>query len=302
MKRIYEDWNPTATSLELVGKAEEIIHEYYRAGYVLTLRQLYYQFVARDIIPNTERSYKNLGTVITKARMAGLISWHAIEDRNRGHYSDWYEEDEMAPINGLSAGIHFDRWARQDVYIEVWVEKEALGNVISRACRPLCLPHLSCKGYLSAAEAWRAGQRFMEKLQDGKSCVLIHLGDHDPSGIDMTRDNSDRVNLFADAAVNGAVDVRRIALNMDQVNRYNPPPNPAKVTDSRASGYISRFGRISWELDALEPSVIENLIQDTVEPYIDHDLWDDVEEEEKAMKARLDRVGDRWDEIQRIIS
>lgn len=213
MKIAYKSWNPKPETQAIVETADRIIREYQAAGYVLTLRQLYYQFVARDIIENSERSYKNLGTAITNARMAGMIDWEAIEDRNREHHSFWSRENILVPIKGLPSLIRFDRWARQPVYIEVWVEKEALGNVVARACDPYFVPYMSCKGYLSASEAWRAGMRFSEQIDYGKECLLIHLGDHDPSGIDMTRDNQDRLDLFTQ--IPKGVRVERIALNMD---------------------------------------------------------------------------------------
>lgn len=298
MKRFYKEWNPNQNSINLVSIANDIINEYQAAGYVLTLRQLYYQFVARDIIENTERSYKNLGSVITRARMAGLLSWEAIEDRNREYNSFWTDEDELNPIRDLPRYIRYDQWARQDTYIEVWVEKEALGNVVERACKPLLVPHMACKGYLSASEAWRAGMRFEEKIDEGKNCVLIHLGDHDPSGIDMTRDNADRLELFAGQGI----EVTRIALNMDQVEQYNPPTNPAKITDSRAKEYIRRYGRKSWELDALEPAVLERLITNEIEQYIDSELWDEVDNQEAETCDLLRKVYDRWDDVRELLN
>lgn len=294
----YTEWNPKQASLDLVYMANDIINEYDAAGYTLTLRQLYYQFVARDLIENTERSYKNLGSIITKARLAGLISWEAIEDRNRTHNSFWYDEDETSPVKDLPGFIRYDQWARQETYVEVWVEKEALGNVVERACKPLLVPHLSCKGYLSASEAWRAGQRFAEKLAEGKQCRLIHLGDHDPSGIDMTRDNEDRIDLFTGF---GGVEISRIALNMDQVQQYKPPTNPAKLKDSRAKEYIKKYGRSSWELDALEPSVLETLITNEVEQYIDRDLWDDTIIEQEQTRDLLRKVYNNWDVVRELL-
>ena len=294
-KIFYKEWNPRGQSLILVDTAEDIINEYQAAGYVLTLRQLYYQFVARDIIENTERSYKNLGSIITRARMAGLISWDAIEDRNREHHNFWYQESSSSVIRNLPNYIRFDRWERQPYYVEVWVEKEALGNVVSRACNPLLVPHMACKGYLSASEAWRAGQRFEEKIHDGKECVLIHLGDHDPSSIDMTRDNRDRMDIFTQMP--GGVDVRRIALNMDQIEEYKPPAAPAKKSDSRAIDYIRRYGKKSWELDALEPSMMEKLITDEVRGLIEWDSWQQVADDEEGTEDLLGRLYDKWDEI-----
>ena len=299
MKIAYENWNPTDASWGLIEKAEEIIDEYTREGYQLTLRQLYYQFVSRDLIPNTERSYKNLGNLITKARMGGYLSWLSIEDRNRGHVAPYIQENELDILSGLAGHIEFDRWADQDTYIEVWVEKDALGNVIERACAPLQVPFMACKGYLSASQAWAAGQRFKEQLENGKNCVLLHLGDHDPSGIDMTRDNRERLQLFAEDQWQITVD--RIALNMDQVHQYNPPPNPAKLSDSRAKDYIKAYGNSSWELDALEPSVIVQLIRDSVEPYIDRDVWEDTERREEDKKELLRQLAPNWEDVKRLL-
>jgi len=298
MKIQYIDWNPKPATLELVYLAEDIIHEYEKQGYVLTLRQLYYQLVARGLIENTERSYKNLGNHITKARMAGLLDWSLIEDRNRTFNQLGICEDEYSLMRRLAPSINYDLWDRQDNYVEVWVEKEALGNVIARACEPLRVPYLACKGYLSASEIWRGGQRLKSKLEDYKNCVVIHLGDHDPSGIDMTRDNQARLSLFSEEGkfLDG-VFVKRVALNMDQVRAYNPPPNPAKEKDTRARDYIVRYGEVSWELDALEPSVIEALITDTVEEYIDWNAWDETLSEEGAKKEAMVKLCNNWPKV-----
>ena len=293
MKIAYRDWNPNRASGELVTTAESIITEYLNQGYVLTLRQLYYQFVSRDIIPNTERSYKNLGNLITKARMAGMISWSAIEDRGRGVVAPVIHENLENLINAAKRSIRFDRWERQDNYVEVWVEKEALGNVISKACRKTQTPYLSCKGYLSASEAWRAGRRLKDRFEQGQTPIIIHLGDHDPSGIDMTRDNAERLEIFSE----DWVEVKRIALNMDQVEQYTPPPNPTKLSDTRAANYISACGYDSWELDALEPSVIRDLIESTIDDLIDWDIWHDVDEQEQESIDIMDRLESRWDDV-----
>ncbi len=288
---VYEAWTPRPETERLVNTASDIIDEYEAQGFSLTLRQLYYQFVARDIISNTERSYKNLGNTIVKARMAGLLSWTAIEDRTRTHHTPWIEEDDQTLISDLSAYIRFDQWARQDYYVEVWVEKEALGEVIEQACDPFLVTHMACKGYMSTSELWRAGQRFQEKADAGKKGVLIHLGDHDPSGIDMTRDNDSRVRLFSDFS---EVDVRRIALNMDQIDEHKPPPNPTKYSDSRATGYLANYGESSWELDALEPAILVKLITEELESLVDRATWNEVLWEEEKMKSIFENLANNW--------
>ncbi len=281
-----------------ITKANAIIKEYNAKGYVLTLRQLYYQFVARGLIENTERSYKNLGSAVNDGRMAGLLPWDGIEDRGREHHGTYSNEDMQEVFNGLEHHYTVDTWARQPVYVEAWVEKEALGNVLERPCGRWRVPHMSCKGYLSASAMWRAGERFAQQFDAGKKCVLIHLGDHDPSGIDMTRDNIDRLRMFAGT---DDLEIVRIALNMDQVERYNPPPNPAKITDSRSDDYIANYGEQSWELDALEPEVIARLVEAEIKQRIDKDIWDEAVAEEKEQREYLKRFYAEFNEIKEFL-
>ncbi len=284
-----------AAAQNTIDQAQGIIAEMEAQGYVLTLRQLYYQFVSRNWIPNEEREYKRLGRILTDAREDGQVSWTAIEDRGRNCYGPTPEEDPAAVIGGIEHGLQFDLWARQDHYVEAWVEKSALEGVVSRPCDRLHVPYMACKGYLSTSEAWRAGLRFREALGDGKRCTLIHLSDHDPSGFDMTRDNGERLNLFAESL---DITVRRVALNMDQVERYGPPPNPTKLTDSRAPDYVRRFGLESWELDALEPSVLDALITDTVDEYRDMAVWEETLAEQREARRSLAALSENWSEVE----
>ena len=295
MKIAYEDRNFSKKSLGRIEQANTIIDEYEAQGFTLTLRQLYYQFVARNLLENTGRSYKRIGKLIRDARMAGHVSWTAIEDRGRSLVEWLKEEDERNVFRDLERRFALDYWSRQGVYVEVWIEKAALRNIIERPCSAYRVPHLGCIGYLSISEIWRAAhERFERAAAEGRRCVLIHLGDHDPSGLDMTRDNKDRLDRLTDIA---SVEIRRIALNIDQVVHYNPPPNPTKETDTRAAEYVQRFGNHSWELDALEPSVIEELIESELDSLIDFDVWAETKEEEDERRSVLARVHDRWDDI-----
>lgn len=116
----------------------------------------------------------------------------------------------------------------------------------------------------------------------------------------MSRDIVDRLQIFAqDLAVlrdedldfsAPAISVHRIALNMAQVQRYSPPPNPAKITDSRASEYIKRFGDESWELDALDPATIDDLISNKIREVLDEEAWQLALTEEREAKRRLAEI------------
>jgi len=296
-------------SLYLIEQANQIIAQYEEQGFSLTLRQLYYQLVARDLLPdsffdpkfgstNNPKSYKKLGSVINDARLAGLIDWRAIEDRTRNlrSLSHWRTPAEI--VGAVGRSYRLDKWETQNYRPEVWVEKDALGDVVARAAQPLDVPFFSCRGYTSQSEMWGAAQRFRSYARQGQTPFVIHLGDHDPSGIDMTRDIIDRLEMFT----GGEIAVERIALNFDQVQQYNPPPNPAKENDSRATGYIADFGTSSWELDALEPRVLVDLITRIVEDIIEWEEWNKVIDREMRERSLLQTVGDRWTDVEAFLS
>jgi hypothetical protein len=159
------------------------------------------------------------------------------------------------------------------------------------------VPYFSCRGYTSQSELWSAARRLSRYESAGQDTVVIHLGDHDPSGVDMTRDIQERLALFGSTAT-----VRRIALNMAQVEQYDPPPNPAKLTDSRATGYISAFGESSWELDALDPATLDRLIDDEIRSWRDEDRWAADTEHMQRQRAVLTAVSRRWTDIEALVN
>jgi hypothetical protein len=283
MKKAYITRRFKPESARLIELANRIIAEYEAQGYELTLRQLYYQLVARDVIPNNERSYKNLGSLINDARLAGLVDWMAIEDRTRNVRSNPHWERPRDIIDAAVSQYRIDKWENQAHRIEVWVEKDALVGVIARICGELDLAYFSCRGYTSASELWRAGRRLRDYARNGQIPIVIHLGDHDPSGIDMTRDITERLELFAETPI----EIHRIALNWDQIDLYQPPPNPAKLTDSRANGYIAKHGLESWELDALRPEVLAGLIRDEVFSFRNVERWQEMVDREEVERESL---------------
>jgi hypothetical protein len=280
-------------SLGLIEKANLIIEDMLSQGFDLTLRQLYYQFVSKDLIPNTERSYKNLGSVINDARLAGLIDWDHISDRTRSLRQNSHWQNPQDIMNGAARSYKIDLWARQKYRPEVWIEKDALVGVIEGVCREEDVPFFSCRGYTSQSEMWAGAMRLKAWAEKhDQTPVIFHLGDHDPSGKDMTRDVTDRIELFM-----GSVRLERLALNMDQIEQYHPPPNPAKVTDSRATAYIAEFGDSSWELDALEPRVIVDLIRKNVNKLKNKRIWAEDVARWKKEQGLLEKASKYWDRI-----
>lgn len=294
MKQCYIERKFAPASVALIATMNTIIADYQRQGFVLTVRQLYYQLVARDVVPNTIQSYHRVASVINDAKLAGLIDWAAIEDRTREFVSQTRWRNGAHILQAAISGYHKDMWATQEHRAFAIVEKEALVGVLEGVCREFDMPLLAARGYPSGSvlREFAVEQILPAMVRKGQDIVLFHLGDHDPSGIDMTRDLEERLTLFTGANVM----VRRLALNMPQIEEQQPPENPAKQTDSRFEGYAALYGESSWELDALSPSYLADLIRNAVEPFIDREAWEQVSEEIEDTKTRIRSLSETFEE------
>lgn len=270
-------------TLALIATANDIIDEYSSNGFDLTVRQLFYQFVARGLLPNSEKSYNKVKSFVSDGRMAGLIDWEAIKDRTRYVRELAHWASPRSIIAACARQYRTDKWNTQTFRPECWIEKDALVGVIEPVCEDLDVACFSCRGYASQSSMFEASERLKDYVYSGQTPVILHLGDHDPSGLDMTRDIRERLALF----MGEDIEVRRIALTMAQVRQFNPPPNPAKVTDARAKEYKLLHGPHSWELDALDPATLSQLIRDEVGALRDDVLWDEAVEMEQEGRDRI---------------
>jgi len=282
VKRRFMTKNFGSAARERIDLCNEVIAAYLKMGLRLTLRQLYYPLVTKNVIANREHEYKGLGKLLSDARLCGLVDWSAIEDRVRRPDVPQDFEDLNELVNAALASYRLPRWRGQKNYVELWVEKDALSGVLAPLGRQYHVTIMVNRGYSSQSAMYESAQRFNVAEEDGRSCFLFYLGDHDPSGEDMVRDVRDRLERF-----NCDLEVRKIALTMEQVEQYDPPPNPAKMSDSRAQNYVALHGDSSWEVDALPPDVLQQLIRDAVEEVLDQAVMDEVVAEEELDKTRL---------------
>lgn len=294
MKRAYIKWTPTAKKQKIVLQVNAILKEYGDQNLLpMTTRAVYYQIIAKGWADawwddpkkaNSPKSYGLLKGIVSKGRQAGFIDWDAIEDRGREVFGVNYVESPAQAFAAARNGYALDLWHNQPIRPIVLVEKDGQLGVIGRVCNDLRVDYTSCHGYSSQSALWRLGQRFQDHIARGQRPIVFHLGDHDPSGIDMTRDNQERLSLYAGVPVQ----VVRLALNRAQIDEYDPPPNPAKFSDSRSAAYVAEHGRSSWELDALRPDVIAGTIRDAVLRVRDPAKWSEALAEEADDKDRMD--------------
>jgi len=280
---------------DTITNVKQILSEY---DYALTLRQIFYRLVSDYGLPNNKTSYTGLSKQLVKARENQDIPADAIEDRSRGIIKsdddddgtpeDYYNQMLNYLKNDFADLYSMSMWETQDYYIEVWVEKDALSQVISRISRKYKVLTAPSRGYSSFSYIYDTVRRFKQN-GNGKKRLVLHFSDHDPSGLDMTRDLQLRLQNYGANA-----EVKRIALTYDQVKKYNLSPNPTKFADPRSKNYVKAYGNECWELDALPPDVLQQLVEDNIQKYIDQGKWD---EREKEIEDNQNKIQEQVDKL-----
>lgn len=290
MKEAFIEVNFQQKSLDMIAICNEIISLYQGQGLKLTLRQLYYQLVTRNLVPNTERSYKNAGKLMSQGRLAGMVDWEAMEDRLRtpNMITEWRSPAHI--MDAVIRGYTLPRWQRQPRYVELWCEKDALAGVLQPITEQYHITLMVNRGYSSQSAMREAAERLRDADADDKEITILYIGDQDPSGEDMVRDVGDRLRLLTREDIE--IEVIKLAITQDQVAQYNPPPNPAKMSDSRAEAFVAKFGSSSYEADALPPDVLAAVVDGAIEELIDPDLWEEVIEREDIDKELLQLARD----------
>ena len=267
----------------MIDAVNNILQTYHSQGYRLTLRQLYYQLVAQGMIPNNIKEYSKLSQTCVIGRMNGLIDWDMIEDRVRIPYLEYYSNSPQEAIEDTLRQYKRDRQEGQPKHIEIWTEKDAVSNILKRVSKKFHVRLMVNRGYSSCSAMYQTYNRF---YNTDKEQVILYVGDHDPSGLDMLRDIQERLYVFGAYAFK----LIPVALTMSQINQYKPPPNPTKISDPRAKWYINQFGNTSWELDALSPKILKTVVEAAVISCLNISQYKDMIKQENEDKIKLEDI------------
>lgn len=192
-----------ASKIDTINHIIRIVNRYIEEGETLTLRQLHYQFVGH--VPeyvNHDSAYKKLGTILDDLRYSGIVPWDAFEDRGRKPFIPYSVIDVQDALRDAVDTYRINRQEGQNVYVELWTEKDALSAIFSKITSYYHIRLVVNKGYTSSTAAHQAYQRFVREIEKGNKAIILYFGDHDPSGLDMVRDINDRIMFFLSRGAN----------------------------------------------------------------------------------------------------
>jgi len=261
----------------------------------LTVRQLFYQIISLPNSPleNSRRDYGRICRLLVKARYCGEISFDDIEDRTR------YTSNRPVPIENLIYYYYPEAWNDQPNYIEVFVEKEGLRSFFVRTLRAYYVAVTPIRGFDSLSDVMEAAKRF-HKYENRPRRIFL-FSDFDPSGECISKDFEFRLKkCLAMLGENPTyynkkekrieipnLTVKKVALTLEQVEKYNLPPKFVKSKDPRASSFIEKYGEEAVvELDALPPKLLQEIILEAVLPYLDLDEIQRIRKIEEKIKTK----------------
>ena len=267
-------------SLELLTQVQKIISNY---DFALTLRQIYYQLVARQIIPNEQRYYKKLSRLCVSGRDEGILPEEGFADRLRviDKLGSWTDLNEFMKV--VKRSYRKDKWQNQDNYLEIWTEKDALRSVLTEITYRYDVSLMVARGQLSRTEVYRTAGRY--KAQSDKKCHLYYCGDFDPSGLSIYDSIKKRVMDFG-----VFINFERIALTQEQIKEYRLPSDPAKQSDPNYNKFVNIYGSdMVVELDSLPPDVLRRIVEGCIlqnihEGYLAQTLRREKDEKDKLNK------------------
>jgi hypothetical protein len=271
-----------------VDGANAVIAEY-RAFLPLTIRQIYYRLVAGALVEKTQLGYQRLVEALNRARRAGLVDFAHIRDDGtlreggRGYTSRRDFLDELA---ARAATFRLDRQLAQPRRREIWCEASGMVGQLARVALEYGVPVYSGSGFNSLTEKYDAATRAVEA---DAPLLILHVGDHDPSGMAVFDSLSDDVaQLAADLLAGDAVAFRRVAVTPAQIARHALPTAPPKKTDNRGG-----WGdEATVQCEALPPDLLAAELRAVLEETTDRAALDRTIRREARLR---DELGDWLD-------
>jgi hypothetical protein len=269
-----------ATKAEVAERRATLL-DIIEAGQPMTVRQVFYQATVHDLVEKSESGYTKVQIDLTKMRRSGALpySWLADNTRWQRKPTTFYSVEQA--LQATAAFYRKNLWANADSYVEIWLEKDALAGVIYPVTSMYDVPLMVARGYASLSFLHSAAEAINELMVPA---YIYHFGDYDPSGVNAGEKIEQTLRELAPEAL---IYFERIAVTPQQIEQWDLPTRPTKMSDRRAR----RFGsRISVELDAIDPNTLRDLVRQTIEQHLPADQFEILKAAEQSEREVISRL------------
>jgi hypothetical protein len=279
--RGFAPWSPEKATLALLDQVQGVLAEY--ADHLpLTIRQIFYRLVGAHDYEKTERAYQRLAEHLNRARRARIIPMDVIRD-DGGVISEpnhWDSVEQfMATVRAMAKGITFNHSAGQATRLVVICEAGGMVPQLERVAHPFGVTVMSGGGFDSTTDR----HKFAATLSKHKRPTeVLHIGDHDPSGVSMFLAFLEDVEAFA-RALGGRATFTRLAVTPSQIEEHRLPTVLPKATDNRA------FSGETCQAEALPPDVLASILRTAIAERVDQRVLDRVLRQERRLRCELSK-------------
>lgn len=260
--------------------------EEYKAQLPLTVRQIFYVLVGRFNYAKTDNAYEALGEMLNLARRGGALPFGLIRDDgdNLAAPPLWDDDEEwLKAITREASRFRLSPWPDQPKYVEVVCEAGGMVPMLSRIADPYGVTVRSGGGFNSVTGKHDLA-RFLS--QQEKPVVVLHVGDHDPSGVALWLNLKEDVGAFCEY-FGAEFQARRVAVTPEQQQFYGLETDKAKPQDERNRKSIWVAGTPTVQAEALPPDVLQQLVEDAIRDEMDLEALEGTKERQEEIREDL---------------
>jgi hypothetical protein len=228
----------------------------------LTVRGVFYRVMSAGAVEKSEKAYAAVQREVLKLRRSGILPYEWIADGTRWQVKQPSWDTAKDALDDAVASYRRALWRDQDVYVEVWGEKDAIASIVSPITNKWDVPLMIARGFASESFLWTTANTIRSHGDNGEQVVIYQLGDHDPSGIAAWQHVQTKLREFAPDV---DIEFERLAVTEGQIATYDLPTRPTKITDSRAKTFVGE----SVEVDAIPSRHLRHIVENAIDAWID---------------------------------
>jgi hypothetical protein len=266
-----------------------------------TVRRVVYELFNQKFIASTDKSAENrVSRLLTIGRNDGRIPWEWIVDEHRRPERVLTFRDPDEGIRLVKERYRQDYWPAQPLMVKIWSEKSTVAGVLAPILREYEVEFLAVHGNNSTTKIHDAAA---VQIRDGRPWIVLYIGDWDPAGCYMSdvdapkRVQKYQANIRIERVALLGPDVRRLPqhqFDVDDKRRAAVAKHGANVgkrgIDNNKPWFVSRYGRVCMELDAMNSNDLRNRMEIAIQRYIDPAAWEKMCLIEQAEIDSIDEI------------
>ena len=270
-----------------IEQLERQIFEILESDNPQSVRHVFYRLTdprLPESIAKTEHGYAQVQKRLTSMRKAGLIPYGWISDATRRGYHVPTFAGPADFVRRVAGQYRAQVWPDTPYHVEVWTESRSIAGVVQDVCREAAVSLYPAGGFSSLSLVYEAAEH-IRRIADGREIIVLYCGDYDAAGLLIDRDICNKYEAHG-----VALTFRRLAVNAEQIARYDLPTKPRKASEKRRPDILETV-----ECEALPAAELRRILRQTIEEYVPAQALAAIRAAEESERESLRIFADQLD-------